>query len=82
MGRGGGAKDGRAWLFLLFPTRHIPRGPQSSAQVPLWACLSPEPSFLFLMKNQVELELIVVWSILLLKFGEPYSQASAQDIPK
>ena len=49
--RGDGAKDGRAWLFLLFPTHHSPRGPQSSAQVPLWACLSPEPSFLFLMKE-------------------------------
>ena len=51
MGRQGRAEDGWAWLFLLFPTCHILRGPRSSAQVPLWACLSLKPSFLFLIKE-------------------------------
>lgn len=56
-------------------------GRKRHEQLIIWGTLK-EVLFLFLMKNQVELELTVLWSISLLKFGEPYSQASAQDIPK
>lgn len=52
-------------------------------QLIIWGTLR-RCSFLFLMKNQVELELTVLWSTrsdILLKFGEPYSQASARTSP-